>query len=143
MDGTRTPIHLWIVGGLSALWNAFGCLNYLMTQTRNPDFLAAFTPEQRAYFENFPPAMEAAWAFGVWGAIAGSLLLLVRSRHAVAALAVSLAGLAISTFYQYVLASPPPVGEDAWMAYMPIVIWAIAIALLVYALRMRRRRVLR
>lgn len=143
MDGIRTPLHLWIVGGLSALWNAFGCFNYLMTQTRNPDFLAAFTAEQRSYFENFPPAMEAAWAFGVWGALAGSLLLLVRSRHAVAGFGVSLAGLAVSTFYQYVLASPPPTPEGSPMAYMPILIWAIAIFLLVYALRMRRRGVLR
>ena len=142
MDG-RTPLHLWIVGGLSTLWNAIGCFDYLMTQTRNPDFLANFTPEQRAYFESFPPAMEAAWAFGVWGAIAGSVLLLARSRHAVIAFAVSLAGLAISTFYQYVLASPPPGMEGSWMAYMPVIIWAIAIALLVYAMRMRRRGVLR
>ncbi len=144
MDGTaRTPAHLWIVGGLATLWNAFGCFDYLMTQTRNPDFLANFTPEQRAYFENFPPAMEAAWAFGVWGALLGSLLLLARSRHAATAFAVSLAGLAVSTFYQYVLASPPPGFEGSWMEYMPIVIWAIAIGLLVYALRMRRRGVLR
>ena len=143
MNGIKTPLHLWIVGGLSALWNAFGCFIYLMTQTRNSDFLASMTAEQRAYHETFPTAMDAAYAFGVWGALAGSLLLLVRSRHAVTAFAVSLAGLATTTFYQYVLASPPPVPEGDLTAYMPMLIWAIAIFLLVYALRMRRRGVLR
>ena len=142
MDG-RTPLHLWIVGGLSALWNAFGCFDYLMTQTRNADYLAQFTDTQRAYFESFPMWTEAAWGFGVWGALAGSLLLLARSRHAVSAFGVSLAGLAVSTFYQYILSSPPPEMGSTFMVLMNLAIWAVAIALLVYAMRMRRRRVLR
>ena len=136
----RTPLQLWLVGALATVWNAFGAFDYLMTQTRNEAYLAGFTEEQQLYFDSFPTLMEAAWAFGVWGALLGSLLLLARSRHAVAA---SLAGLAITTFYQYVLASPPPVPPGDPQAYMPILIWAIAIALLVYALRMRRRGVLR
>ena len=34
----RAPAHLWIVGILSLLWNAFGCYDYLMTnhQQRRP-----------------------------------------------------------------------------------------------------------
>jgi hypothetical protein len=143
MDGNKTPLHLWIVGGLSALWNAFGCYDYLMTQTGNEAYLAMFTPAQRAYFDSFPMAMDAAWAFGVWGALAGSLLLLARSRHAVTAFALSLAGLAIGTVYQYVLSSPPPEMSSGTMVVMNLLIWAVAIALLVYALRMRRRGVLR
>ena len=142
MDG-RTPVHLWIVGGLSALWNAFGCYDYLMTQTKNEAYLAMFTDAQRAYFDSFPLVMDAAWAFGVWGALAGSLLLLARSRHAVAAFAVSLAGLAVGTVWQYVISSPPPEMSSTLMVVMNLAIWAVAIALLVYALRMRRRGVLR
>jgi hypothetical protein len=144
MDGsTRTPSHLWIVGAVATLWNAFGAFDYLMTQTRNAQYLAHFTDPQRIYFESFPVWMEAMWAFGVWGGLAGSLLLLARSRHAVAAFAVSLAGLAASTFYQYVLSSPPEGMMTGAMIGMNLAIWAIAIGLLVYALRMRRRGVLR
>jgi hypothetical protein len=144
MDGaTKTPLHLWIVGALAVLWNAFGCFDYLMTQTRNAHYLANFTDPQRAYFESFPIWMEAAWAFGVWGAMAGSLLLLVRSRHAVTAFAVSLAGLAVSTVYQYGLATPPAEMMSGAMIGMNLVIWVVAIGLLVYAMRMRRRGVLR
>lgn len=144
MDGsTRTPLQLWIVGAVAALWNAFGCFDYLMTQTRNAQYLANFTDPQRVYFESFPVWMEAVWAFGVWGGMAGALLLLMRSRHAVAAFAVSLAGLAISTFYQYVLASPPEDMMTGAMIGMNVAIWAVAIGLLVYAVRMRGRGVLR
>jgi hypothetical protein len=144
MDGsTKSPVHLWIVGILSALWNAFGCYDYLMTQTGNAAYLAMSTPAYRAYSDSYPMWMDTAWAFGVWGALAGSLLLLARSRHAVTAFAVSLLGLAIGTTYQYVLSSPPPEMSSGMMVGMNLAIWAVAIALLVYALRMRRNGVLR
>lgn len=139
----RTPVHLWIVAVLATIWNAFGCFDYLMTQTRNEQYLAHFTDPQRIYFESFPIWMEAMWALGVWGGMAGSLLLLARSRHAVAAFAISLAGLAASTVYQYVLTSPPPDMMSGAMMAMNLAIWAAAIGLLVYALRMRGREVLR
>jgi hypothetical protein len=35
----RTPVHLWIVGILSLLWNAMGCFDYVMTRMRNTDYL--------------------------------------------------------------------------------------------------------
>lgn len=136
-------MHLWIVAILATIWNAFGCFDYLMTQTRNEAYLANFTDPQRVYFESFPLWMEAMWALGVWGGMAGSLLLLARSRYAVAAFAVSLAGLAASTVYQYVLNSPPEDMMTSAMLAMNVAIWAIVIGLLVYAMRMRRRGVLR
>lgn len=139
----RTPLHLWIVGVVSTLWNSFGCFDYFMTQTRNDAYLAQFTASQRAYFESFPAWMEAAWAFGVWGALAGSLLLLARSRHAVTAFGLSLAGLAASTFYQQVMISLPPEFATTASTAMTAIIWVIAIALLLYAMAMRRRGVLR
>jgi hypothetical protein len=140
---SRTPVHLWIVAALATIWNAFGCFDYLMTQTRNEQYLAHFTDPQRVYFDSFPLWMEFAWAFGVWGGLAGSLLLLARSRHAVAAFGLSLAGLAASTVYQYVLNSPPEDMMTGAMIGMNVVIWIVAIALLVYAVRMRRNGVLR
>lgn len=144
MDGSaRTPVHLWIVGGVATLWNAFGAFDYLMTQTRNEAYLAQFTDPQRAYFDSFPMWMEATWALGVWGGLAGALLLLARSRYAVTAFAVSLAGLAVSTVYQYVLNSPPEDMTGVAMIAMNLAIWAVAIGLLVYAMRMRGKGVLR
>jgi hypothetical protein len=140
---SRTPAIYWIVAVLATVWNAFGGFDYLMTQTRNEAYLANFTDPQRVYFESFPMWMEATWALGVWGGVAGSLLLLARSRHAVAAFGVSLAGLAVSTLYQYVLNSPPEWMMTGGMMAMNLVIWAVAIGLLWYALRMRKQGVLR
>lgn len=142
MDG-RTPLHLWIVGVIATLWNGLGAFDYLMTQTRNEAYLANFTDPQRVYFESFPIYMEAAWAFGVWGGVAGSLLLLARSRWAEIAFGVSLAGLAASTVYQYVLTSPPDEMKSGAMIAMNVAIWVVCIGLFVYAREMRSKGVLR
>ena len=139
----RVPTHLWIVGGLATLWNAFGCYDYVMTQSGNEAHLAAFTEAQRTYFQSFPAWCEAAWALGVWGGLAGALLLLARSRHAVTAFVVSLVGLAATQVYQHLLSSAPEGLMSGAMMVMTVVIWAVAIGLLFYALRMRRAGVLR
>lgn len=144
MDGSaRTPVHLWVVSVLSAVWNGFGALDYTMTQTRNAGWMAQLTPDQVAWLDGAPMIAHGSWALGVWGALAGSLLLLARSRHALAAFVVSLAGLAVNTIYQ--LSAPMPSGHmdgGAMLAFHGL-IWAVAIALLFYALWMRRRGVLR
>jgi hypothetical protein len=137
LNAAKTPAHLWITGIVSLLWNSFGCVDYLMTQTRNDAYLAQFTADQRAYFESFPFFAEVAWACGVWGALAGSVLLLLRSRHAVTAFAVSLAGLAASTLWQFVLTEEPMPDMPQAATYMNIVIWVAAIGLLYYAWRQR------
>lgn len=144
MEGrAATPWHLWAVGVLSALWNAMGATDYTMTQIRNEWWMAQMTADQVEWIEQAPMIAHASWAFGVWGALLGSLLLLARSRHAVLAFALSLLGLAVNTAYQ--LTAPMPSGHmdsTAALAFH-VAIWAVAIALLVYALRMRRRGVLR
>jgi hypothetical protein len=137
MSGTaKLPLHFWIVSGLSLVWNAFGAVDYVLTQFHNEAYLQQFTPEQRAHFDSFPAWMEAAWALGVWGAIAGSLLLLLRNKHAVTAFAVSLAGLAVSTVWQ-VAFSATRLSElfttANWIMFA--VIWIGAVALLYYAWR--------
>jgi hypothetical protein len=139
----KAPRHLWIVGGLSLLWNAFGGYDYVMTQSGNAAYLEMFTAEQRAFFDSFPIWMEASWAFGIWGAIAGSVLLLMRSRYALWAFAISLAGLAFSTLWQFGLSGAdigkimgPPV------IVMTLLIWVVAILLLYYAWRQVKNGVL-
>jgi len=142
MEG-RTPMHLWIVGVVALLWNAFGAWNYSMTQMRNEAWLAGLSAAQRTYIETFPAWSEAAWALGVWGGLAGAALLLARSRYAVPAFWVSLAGLAGTAVYQFLMSSPPEEMVRGSGLILHLVIWAIAIFLLVYAMRMLRGGVLR
>ena len=64
----------------------------------------------------------------------------MRSRYAVWAFGVSLLGLAVTQIYQAL--APKPEWADAAFG-MTLVIWAIATGLLVYAVSMARRSVLR
>ena len=140
---SRAPLHFWILAGLSLLWNAFGAFDYVMTNTRNPAWLANFPAKMRQYFDAMPTWATAAWALGVWGSFAGSVLLLLRSRFAVAAFAVSLLGLAASTLYQWTMPARPDWMMDPGMLAMNLVIWAAVIFFLVYAIQMRKKGVLR
>lgn len=140
--GGARPWHLWLVGILGLVWNAGGAFDYTMTQTRNEAYLARFTEEQLAYFFGFPAWADAAWALGVWSAVAGSVLLLARSRWAAWAFAVSLAGLALTALYQFTADMPESLSGPGMWAFAAA-IWAITIFLLWYAAAMRRRGVLR
>jgi hypothetical protein len=137
----RRPAHLWVVGILSLLWNAFGAFDYLATQLRLDAYLSQFTPEQLAYFTGFPSWMVAMWALGVWGAFAGSIGLLLARGWAVWMFAISIAGLAVSTLYNFGMSEGAEIMGTAGLA-MTAVIWAVALALLAYAVRQRRRGVL-
>jgi hypothetical protein len=142
----KAPVHLWIVGVLSLLWNAFGAYDYFMTRTRNMDYLGSSGLDPKvmlAYIDSFPLYAQVGWGLGVWGAVLGSILLLMRSRWAVAAFGASLFGAVLSIGYQLV-GPPGPAGMDeGGMAVMPWVIIAIAVALFYYAHRQKQAGVLR
>jgi hypothetical protein len=146
----RTPAHLWIVGVLALVWNAFGCYDYLMTRMRNLDYFRSMAPDtdpeaMLAWVDAFPIYAQFGWGLGVWMGLIGSILLLMRHRWAVPALALSLAGAVLGLGYQIFLAPPPPppMGGSAMAMLMPWVIIIIAAALLYYAHRQKQAGVLR
>lgn len=147
VEGRRTPWHLWVVGGLSLAWNLIGVTDYTLSQLGNRTWIGAAAEnmgvtadEMIAYIDSFPAWMHAFWALGVWGAIVGSILLLIRSRHSVWAFAVSLLGLAVTQFYRILAPQPDWVSEDV---ALNLVLWSVATFLLIYAVSMRNKSVLR
>jgi len=78
---------------------------------------------------------------GVWGALLGSLALLMRKSWAVVSFGASLLGLAASTVYNFVLSNGMEVmGEGG--AMFNAVIWVIALFLFFYARAMAKRGIL-
>jgi hypothetical protein len=150
VQAAKAPVHLWIVGLLSLIWNGFGCYDYLMTRMRNEEYFRGMMPKvdpqaALAYIDSFPIYAQFGWGLGVWMGLAGSVLLLMRHRWAVPALGLSLLGAVVGLGYQIFLAPPPPdpsMAEGA-MAVMPWVIIAVAAALYYYGLRQRKSGVLR
>lgn len=142
VPAARAPWHLWAVGLVSLLWNGFGAYDFWMSMTRNADYLANFPPEMIALLDSFPAWAESAWAVGVWSSVAGSLLLLARSRWAATAFLLSLAGALVSLAYQLTLDVPPALGEMS-MVIMPLVILVVIVLQWFYSRRMAAARVLR
>ena len=144
----RTPAHLWIIGLLSTLWNAFGCYDYLMTRMRNTEYLANMMPTvdpnaMLAWVDSFPIWAQFGWGLGVWGGLAGGVLLLVRSRWAVWATGLSLVGAVLGLGYQIVGAAPLAGAEGPMFDVMPLVIILVALGLFLYARAMEKKGVLR
>lgn len=145
----KAPWHLWVVGLVSLLWNGFGAYDYTQTQLRNVDYMTSAFEQMGVdvaagmdYFDSFPIWADAFWAFGVWGAVAGSVLLLLRSRFAFPAFALSIVGLIVTTIFQY--ANPMPGDYDkTFPIVISVIIWVVTTALTLYARRMIAKGVLR
>lgn len=135
-----TPKHLWVVGSVALLWNAMGAFDFVMTQTENEGYLAAFTPEQREFFQ-LPWLVDFAWAVAVWGGVLGSLLLLLRKRTAVRVLSGSLVAVILTTIHNFGFSNGLEVMGGVALAFTVVII-AVAVALLVYARAMNARGVL-
>jgi hypothetical protein len=140
----KAPAHLWVVGIVSLLWNAMGAADYTMTHVMGSEYLEAggFGPEVVAYFSALPTWATAGWALGVWGAVIGSVLLLMRSRYAVWAFALSLAGIVVMTINSLNNPYPAEMVSTGGTVF-EWVIKIVAVLLLWYAWTMRKRGVLR
>jgi len=139
----RTPAHLWIVGILALCWNALGCVDYTMTNLKNPAWLAKMPPDQIAFMGTLPGWLTAFWAIGVWGGLAGAILLLMRSRYAVWAFGLSFVGAVVGIGYQLFVANMPASMKAGVGGYMPWVIIIIAAVLYWYAMNAEKKGLLR
>lgn len=134
----------WIVSVVSLLWNAFGGYDYIMSRQRNVEYLSQMgnSDEILAWIDAFPMWAQVLWPIGVWGSVLGSVLLLLRSRHAVTAFLISLLG-AIGSFAAQMGNTLPPSMDNTMNKVMPIAILAIIAALWWYSRRVRAQGILR
>ncbi len=89
----RRPLWMAAVALCGIAWNVFGTVQFAGSVTATEASLTAsgLTPEQAAAMTGYPAWMTAAFAIGVFGGLAGSVLLLLRHAYARHLLLVSLA----------------------------------------------------
>ena len=138
----RAPWHLWVEGGVSLLWNSFGALDFVMTETRNPAYMKGFSATQLEFFYGFPLWVVVAWGIAVWGGVLGSLLLLLRRRAAVHQYLWSTVCMVATNIHNYALANGMKIMGGVPTLLFFIVIFVIGLLLLAYARSMRRRGIL-
>ena len=145
---TRTPVHLWIVGILALLWNAFGCFDYFMTRTQGATWINQAMSgvdgnKYMAYIHSFPLWASVGWGLGVWLGLAGSILLLMRSRYAVWAFGISLLGALLGIGYQLMNPVDIPEMTRGFNAFVPYLVILVAAFLAWYAWSQEKKGVLR
>jgi len=140
----KTPWHLWVIGIVSLLWNAMGAMDYTMTATRNETYMGNFTSEQLEYFYSFPTWVVGTRAIGVWFALLGSILLLMRNRWALWSFIVSFVGMILTSIHTYFLAETKmaDIAGPFEMAFTAL-LFLVALILIWYARRMKMVGVLR
>ena len=141
-QAVKTPWHFWAVGILGILWNAFGCFDYFMTKTKGDEYMqaAGMTEAQIAFMHNAPAWMSAVWAIGVWGALLGAVLLLLRNKLAVPVFIVSLLSYVLSLVHNLVISPMPGANEHVTMF---AVIFAGCIFFVWYSMRAKTKGLLR
>jgi hypothetical protein len=141
---SKTPRHLWSVGALAVLFNGIGAFDHVMSMTQGGNYMAraGMTPAQIAHYEQMPYWMIAVWTIGVWGAMLGSVLILLRNKLAFQVFAVSLAAFLVSLIYTYVLTDGGEI-MGRQMAIASVVITAMLLFFMWYSRLMTKWSVLR
>ena len=134
-DTTKTPVHLWIIGGLGLLWNLFGGFIYYTTQTMSAETLQGFDDATRTYMEAIPFWFHGAWAIAVWGAVLGCVLLLLRKKLAEPVFIISFLSQLVCVGYA-VAAGGYSLPDGATTMISSAVIALIQIGLIYYSRRM-------
>lgn len=78
--GVRVPAWLWGAAELGIVWNAYGLYQFVgnLTPAGQAAMTARMTGAQAALYLSLPAWISAAFAAGVFGALAGSVLLALR-----------------------------------------------------------------
>lgn len=143
LKNKKVPWHLWAVGVIGLLWSAMGAMDFVMTQTKNEQYMSAFTPEQLEFFYGFPVWVVACWAVAVWGGFIGSIFLLVRKSLAVWTYFASLIAMVITSIHNFGISNGLEVIGDTFSLIFTAVIFVVALALYLYSRAMYQKGILR
>jgi hypothetical protein len=134
------PWHLWLIGGATLLWNVrTGYYDYLLPQIHSPEYLHSVGEQFAAFVLQVPLWYWIAYACGVIACIAGSVLLLCRSRLSLYAFGIALIIVPISVSYFLFFSDGAYMMRSA-AAWAPP---ALRVGEFAYVLWLRRNHVLR
>ena len=134
----KTPWHIWVVGGLTLLWNGSGAVTILLGQA---GWLPGLSADEAAYYAAQPWWFVILTDIASLAPVAAGVALFFRSRLAVWLFAVSLFFIIVNNLYDLTAGtSRTLVNQGALIVTITIVV--IAVHQVVYALVMEKRGVL-
>jgi len=119
-------------------------MDFTMSNLQTESYMAQLNEAQAAFFTGFPLWVTLSWGIAVFGAVLGSVLILMRKRLAVPVFLVALVALLITSLHNFVL-SEVKISDIAGTGAMifSAVIFVVAILLLYYSKAQAKAGVLR
>ena len=134
----RGPMWFRIAAAVLAAWGAMGVWACFTQLTDGADAMGAASDYDRALFASLPAWYRLDYAVATGAMLLGALALLLRSRHAVALLTVSLVAVMIQFGWMF-LATDIIAVKGPYVLYFPLLILAIgALALQLAHVAQRR-----
>ena len=129
---TKPTTAFWIISVLALLWNIIGVAMYIMQVTMTPEAIAAMPPDQQAMYTTMPSWATSAFALATWGALFGTILLLMRKKLAGPIYVASFAAILVDMYYTLFVSPMMEIAGPSG-AILPIAIIAIGAYLIFFS----------
>lgn len=130
----RMSTGLKVFAWLMVLWNGIGVAAFFSQIMMTPQMIAQLPEAQQAVYRDIPVWSYSAYAMAVFGGLTGSILLALGKKLAFPVLVLSLAGVIVQQYYNFVVIDA--IGIMGWgIVVMPVIVTAIALLLVLISQR--------
>lgn len=131
---TQMSTGLKVFAWLMVLWNAIGMAAYFSQLMMTPEMIATLPEAQQAVYRDIPLWSYTAYGLAVFGGFIGSILLALGKKLAFPVLVISLAGVIVQQFYNFVVIDA--IGIMGWgIVIMPVIVTTISLLLVLVSQR--------
>ena len=130
----RMSTGLKVFAWLMVLWNGIGVAAFFSQLMMTPEMIAQLPEAQQAAYRDIPVWSYSAYALAVFGGLIGSILLALGKKLAFPVLVLSLAGVIVQQYYNFVVIDA--ISIMGWgIVVMPVIVTSIALLLVLISQR--------
>tara|TARA_Y100000815_G_scaffold262051_1_gene275012 strand:+ start:160 stop:591 length:432 start_codon:yes stop_codon:yes gene_type:complete len=130
----RMSTGLKVFAWLMVLWNGIGVAAFFSQLMMTPEMIAQLPEAQQAVYRDIPVWSYSAYALAVFGGLTGSILLALGKKLAFPVLVISLAGVIVQQYYNFVVIDA--ISIMGWgIVVMPVIVTTIALLLVLISQR--------
>ncbi|HCA78064.1 MAG TPA: hypothetical protein DGF36_05310 [Alteromonas sp.] len=127
---TGLKVFAWLM----VLWNGIGVAAFFSQLMMTPEMIAQLPEAQQAAYRDIPVWSYSAYALAVFGGLTGSILLALGKKLAFPVLVISLAGVIVQQYYNFVVIDA--ISIMGWgIVVMPVIVTSIALLLVLISQR--------
>ena len=130
IQSENIPKWFKTVAIIAIIWNLMGVMAFVLQTMMTSEMIALLPEAEQKLYENIPVWATVAFACAVWGGFFGSALLFAKKQHAFIVLSLSLVGVIVQMYHNFIIIDSISVYGPGGMI-MPLIVLIIA-AYLVY-----------